>query len=62
MRNVKYPFYYPFTDIRGFYAHSKAGYSARQSSYRCYNVFDKPSAEGKSLSVCTMPRRENVIQ
>ena len=24
------------------------------------NVFDKPSAEGKSRSVCTMPRRENV--
>ncbi len=24
-----------------------------------YNVFDKPSAEGKSRSVCTMPRREN---
>lgn len=24
------------------------------------NVFDKPRAEGKSRSVCTMPRRENV--
>lgn len=24
------------------------------------NVFDKPSAEGKSRSVCIMPRRENV--
>ena len=24
------------------------------------NVLDKPSAEGKSRSVCTMPRRENV--
>ena len=24
------------------------------------NVFDKPRAEGKSLSVCTMLRRENV--
>ena len=24
------------------------------------NVFDKPKAEGKSRSVCTMPRRENV--
>ena len=23
------------------------------------NVFVKPSAEGKSRSVCTMPRREN---
>ena len=23
------------------------------------NVLDKPSAEGKSRSVCTMPRREN---
>jgi hypothetical protein len=23
------------------------------------DVFDKPSAEGKSRNVCTMPRREN---
>ena len=23
------------------------------------NVFDKPSVEGKSRSVCTKPRREN---
>ena len=34
MRNVKYPFSYPFTDIRGSYAHSKAGYSTKQSSYQ----------------------------
>ena len=27
----------------------------------CNNVFDKSSAEGKSRSVCTMPRRENVM-
>ena len=24
-----------------------------------WNVFDKPSAEGKSRSVCAVPRREN---